>query len=199
MFVPVSGNQQTRPNVVASWTDDDLASPVSAVELAVYLGLIDDDASGAPQEAMLEGLLLAATQAVIDFTNVEVVQRSWTAKWDRYPERNVPYGGLAPIAALGAWWVTLPRWPVVSVDSVSADSWTAHLQTGRVELTGPETPLVIEYQAGYDQAPAWAKEAIKLIAAYLYDHRGECDASDAITKSGAKALLWPRRRFVGGL
>jgi len=200
MFVPVSGNQQTRPNVVASWTDDDLTSPVTAVELAVYLGLIDDEnASGAPQEGMLNGLLLAATQAVIDFTNVEIVQRDWTVKYDRYPDRNVPFGGLAPIIPLFAWWVDLPKWPVVSVNSVTAEEWTADVPTGRVEVSGSEHPLVIEFTAGYNPAPAWATEAIKMIAAYLYEHRGACDATDAVTNSGAKALLRPRRRIVGGL
>ena len=32
-----------------------------------------------------------------------------------------------------------------------------------------------------------------MLAAYLYEHRGQCDAGDAISKSGAASLLNPYR------
>lgn len=196
----VSGNQLSRPNVVASWTDDELESPVDAEELAQFLGLMNDGDTVVPQQAMLDGLLLAATQAVIDYTQREILPRSWNYRADRYPEREAAYSGLAPMASLRSWWVDLPACPVISVESANADEWEADPRTGRVFLK--ETigdPVEIEYTAGYATPPAWALQAIKQVAAYLYEHRGECDAGDAVQQSGALSLLRAHRRIVGGL
>jgi hypothetical protein len=39
--------------------------------------------------------------------------------------------------------------------------------------------------------PTAIKTAIMMIAAFMYEHRGQCDANDAIKKSGAANLLRP--------
>jgi uncharacterized phiE125 gp8 family phage protein len=56
--------------------------------------------------------------------------------------------------------------------------------------------LVIEYTAGYgDKAqdvPFGIRQAILMTAAYLYEHRGDCESGEsAIMQSGAGAALIP--------
>jgi hypothetical protein len=53
--------------------------------------------------------------------------------------------------------------------------------------------LEIAYTAGMETIPAAIKYGIMQVATYLYDHRGDCDADDAIRKSGAANLLKPYR------
>ena len=63
-------------------------------------------------------------------------------------------------------------------------TWPIHLQ--------PINSIEIVYVAGYGASaadvPSPLITAIKMMAAYLYEHRGQCDVHDAYRKSGAAAL-----------
>jgi len=114
---------------------------------------------------------------------------------------------------------SLARWPLVSVASVSffdeedvatvADvtsyytSKTSRPPTVslRQGFTWP-TPsyrvadaVVIEYTVGFGAAatsvPDAIKNGIKTLAAFQYEHRGECDAEEALLRSGAVEFLKP--------
>lgn len=207
LSVGASGNNQTQPNEIASWTDDDLESPVTALEFAVYLGLMQEPEPQVPpapdpdppQKKMLESILIAATQAVIDYTSRDLKPRTWNYKADRYPDLRQSSTGLAPLVRLQAWWVTMPMAPVISFDSVNATEWEGDPRTGRVFVSGLTAPLEITYTAGYATVPEWARQSILAIGAYIFEHRGECDALDAIEHSIAKMLLRAQKRYVGGL
>lgn len=200
------GNYAQRPNEIINWTDDPLMTPVTALQLAEYLGLIFEDCGHEsatspgqtiPQEQTLDLMVLAATQAIIDYTGYDSSVRAWHYRADRYPERRPGLGGLAPMPALGQWWVTLPVKPIVSIENVTADDWEADEILGRVFIPGRyERPLTIDYKAGFAELPAWYEQATLEIAGYLFEHRGGCDVGDAIAQTGAKMLLRPYRRVT---
>lgn len=112
----------------------------------------------------------------------------------------------------------LPKYPLVSVNSVkvydedSNESTVNIAQTfdvdaiqrpGRMSLkVGAAWPvalrasnaIVIEYTAGYGSAstdvPAPLRRAVKVLAAYLFSHRGDgCDPVEAMRMSGAAAVV----------
>lgn len=189
-----SGNQTTQPNVIQSWTNDPIVSPVTKAELADFIAVDDTD-------PLLEGLLIAATDAVMKFTNVELMRRTWHWVADRYPERQPAFLGLGTSPAASAWWITLPAWPLVSVESVTADDFEFETHSSRLFVDQPEYPLAVEYTAGYEaeDVPGVFKHAIMQIAAFMYEHRGDCDAEQAGRRSGAFGILAPHKRYVGGL
>lgn len=112
--------------------------------------------------------------------------------------------------------IELPRWPLQSLTSITffddedngtvvpaatyyVDTATrpgrAVLRYGEVWPTvvlRPAAGIVAEFVAGYGDAaadvPEPLKEAVRLMVAFLFEHRGACDAPSAYTKSGAKTL-----------
>jgi uncharacterized phiE125 gp8 family phage protein len=110
--------------------------------------------------------------------------------------------------------VELTRWPLISVDGVNTydtdDTATAanvsttfqvdtYSKPGRMGLKfGQSWPIALRrinaievtYTAGYGGAsdvPATLRQAILKLAAFEFDHAGECSASDAYALSGARA------------
>lgn len=114
----------------------------------------------------------------------------------------------------------LPRYPLQSVDSVTvydeasnptsvtvADTFDVdtYRTPGRITLKSGKTwpvalrasnAIIIVYTSGYGNAstdvPAGLRRAIKQMAAYLYQNRGDgcgCDTSQAFTDSGAASIL----------
>lgn len=113
--------------------------------------------------------------------------------------------------------VELPRYPLITVDTVTvydeasnatavtiADTFNIDITflRGRMTLqSGATWPVAlrandaisIAYTAGYGAdattVPAPLKRAVRNMAAYMYEHRGDCNTEDAFMKSGAKAIL----------
>lgn len=114
--------------------------------------------------------------------------------------------------------VDLPRYPVGSVTSVTVydDASIAtsvdvaavfdvdtYQRPGRIRLKSgqawpvalrPTNAIEVVYVAGYgagaDAVPSPLKRAIKLMASYMFQHRGDgCDATEAMGLSGAAAIL----------
>jgi hypothetical protein len=136
--------------------------------------------------------------------------------WDgtREAHADVIYGGNRQNYAS----VVLPRYPLVTVDTVIvypetgvgstvtiADVFDVDTQSLRGRMTikrGAAWPIAlrannaieIAYTAGYGSTatavPAPLKRAIRQMAAYMYEHRGDgCEPKDAYTHSGAKSVL----------
>src|SRR5690625_4787334 len=185
-----SGNQRTQPNWITNRTSDELVAAVTVSELAEYLGVGDAD-------TMLEGVALVVSDSVAKYTKLELCKRSCGYRADSYPERQSGFTAIGSIPALGAWWVDLPASPVIDVTSVTAHDYS--FDDGRVFISGPEAPLVIEYVAGYEEAPAALKQAVLMLASFLYEHRGACDVDEAGKRSGAFALAQGHKRYAGGL
>jgi hypothetical protein len=195
----VSGNQRLRPNYQSNKPQDVLLSPVSPSELADFLSL-----EFCSDTELLTGYLLAATQACLDYTNIEMLERQWVLKMDRNPERQAGYLGVGLMHAYAAWWVQLPVYPVQSIDSVkvAGESVTARSidldsRPARVEVD-ESGAIEITYTAGHASIQDINPQlllGIKMLAGYLYDHRGACDVGEAVKASGA-AMMWGNSRMV---
>lgn len=112
--------------------------------------------------------------------------------------------------------IQLSRYPLISVDTVTtydeADNDTAVVVANLFNIDTASTPgrmmlkhgqtwpiasrgfaaVEIEYTAGFGDTagavPPTLRDAILTLAAYYYNHRGECDMKEAWQKSGASAL-----------
>lgn len=163
----------------------DTLSPVSVQELEKFLD-VDNDPT-------LEDLLSVATDTVISFLNVDLLPRQWkyTQNLRRTP-LTVDYKRF-PVRDWG--WVELPYTALVSVDSVEVDGTAVEYlvddesQPARVYPQVFGDQLVITYTAGANHVPATVKTGIKMLAGYLYEHAGACDVTEALSKSGAEAVL----------
>ena len=186
--------------------------PVSEAELADLLRL--DDYT----DPILRILLQTATSAASSFTGRAFLNQEFVIQWDGYPGYGTETGGIDMLRRVPAEWVELPyAAPLVSVDSVSFVDIdndetiiplnelvvdTIH-EPGRFKfrrglpVLRNDTRFIVEYTAGYgenpEDVPFGIRHAILQAAGYMYEHRGECEAGSAITKSGAAATLMPFR------
>lgn len=113
--------------------------------------------------------------------------------------------------------IFIPRFPLVTIDSITvyneasvatsvsvASTFDVDTQQmpGRIALKFGQTwpiasrainAIEIVYTAGYGETqndvPATLQRAVLSFAAYLYDHRGECDLAEAYKKSGAESFV----------
>jgi hypothetical protein len=146
------------------------------------------------------------TQTWEQFYDIVSQHEEW---WD-----GVREGSVHDLACLpGA--LVLGRWPLVSVTSVKfydvEDAPTTadvlsyfvdkHTRPPSIALRQGflwpsisyrvRNAAVVEFVAGFstdsdpDDVPEVLKSGIKALAAYQYEHRGECEAEEAIRKSGA--------------
>ena len=195
------------------------SEPVSLMEMKRYLR-IDDNSD----DIVLSDQIMEARRFIEDQIGLAFISQSWRMALDRWPA-----GG-------EAWWdgvremsitelyrsnvlqsVTLPRWPLVSITSVTTydeDSNATAITVanvfdvdvyrtpGRITLKRGQTwpvalrannAIEIVYVAGYANAaaiPMTMKRAVRQLAAFMYNHRGDdCDASQAFSDSGAASLV----------
>ena len=188
------GNQSLRPNKSSNTTADPLVSPVTPSELADFLGLDYTPAD----DALLNAHLLAACGWYIAHTNNELLQRSWSLKFDRYPSQGESFGGLSPVNANLKSWIDIPLYPVTVIDSVTVDgdaeTVTSDLDSKppRVFFTSYGLNIDINYTAGYPTAadiPENVIMGLMMMAGYLYEHRGACEIGNAAKESGAGSLF----------
>ena len=199
----MTGFYASTPNFVSITPVTPLTAAATAAELAEYLGLIADQSETPPNIAMLNGLLLAATQAVIDATGVQIVERDFACIYDYYPQTRPAFGGLAPLNSVPAPWINFGVYPVTVVTLVSVnlglvDSADYEFDAARIWFTTLVNGRIgLGITAG--AATEWGNAAVLAVAAYMYEHRGGCDAGDAVKQSSAWALIKGQRRFAGGL
>jgi hypothetical protein len=211
------GNQRLPSNWFSNTTSDQLTPPVSATALANWIGLGEPT----PEDVViLDGLIAAATQWFVDHCSHEVSApaREYLLQWDRIPERQAAFSGLGYNPSLGAYWVDLPRYPVIEVSEVTSnnevvdpqfytvdtDSRPCRLLITRNALGACQNiyPLKVTYSAGYAaaaQVPASITQGILMMCAYLYEHRGACDVGTAAVASGAQSLWGGNCLILGGL
>lgn len=193
--------------------------PVSLVDIKAMVGIADDDttfddmldalvrvATDYVEEQTGAALLTQTWRLSLD--NLPSNRNEW---WDGTRELPVTY-----LDGIGRF-IELPRWPVQSVTSVTlyddeddatvVDSAIYYVDTdrrpGRIALRRDEIwPTVVlraangvqvVFVAGYGSDPCDVPgplvQAIKMMAAFLFEHRGECDVGDAATRSGAALML----------
>jgi uncharacterized phiE125 gp8 family phage protein len=193
--------------------------PVSLLELKRYLR-IDDNSD----DVFLADQLMEARRYIEEQIGLAFLTQSWRLAIDQWPA-----GG-------EAWWdgvremsiselyrtgviqtLTLPRWPLQSITSVTVydeDSTATSINVantfdvdvyqtpGRMTLKRGQTwpvalrannAIEIVYVAGYTSAstvPITMKRAVRQLAGFMYSHRGDdCTASDAYQESGAANIM----------
>lgn len=184
-------SQRNQLNAVSNRTSDPLVSPVTAQELADFIY--------ADVDPVMDGLLLAACQEYINLTHNELLQRNYVMKFARPQEYSRSVGGISPVYAHVKDFLSLGVWPVDSITSMTADSddvladvdFDGAMKPARIYIEKFYRDIEVGYLAGYatsDEIPANALLGIKMMAAYLYEHRGSCSVTDASRQSGAYAL-----------
>lgn len=192
--------------------------PVAPFTLRQYLRETDE---GLPEDEAVS-LIEVARQWIEEQTGIAMVSQSWRLSLDRWPNGAEPWwdgvrqGSITELRG-NPGWVTLPKWPLQSITSVTvydeAGTSTAvtvasvfdvdtYQHPGRISVkSGQVWPIAerdinaiqIIYVAGYGAAasavPATMKRAVMQLAAYLHQHRGDgCDIGDAYAASGAATL-----------
>lgn len=185
---------------------ENLTLPVTATDMAAYLGLATP--LSVADTSLLEGLLKTACGMVTTLTNREFLARQYSMTVDKFGH-GPRMCGINPVYPAWDGSLSLPFAPVVSVESVVAidadneeteltadeDYYVdADLEPGKVRLEYIPSMLKmrIEFTAGYADEydiPAEMILAVKMLTAWLYEHRGECDANNALSLSGARSVL----------
>jgi hypothetical protein len=169
----------------------DTVSPVTTADLAAFIGVPSDD-------VLLSGFLVAATDAVIRYINQDLLERDWVGV---VPVPQAVRFQLSPYLDQPTTF-ELPYTALIAVSSVTGNNnialdYTIESERRPSKITVHNwdflSEIVIEYSAGMPVVPVAIKTAIMMLAAFLYEHRGACDADDGIKKSGAVMLLRPYR------
>lgn len=193
------------------------SEPVTPQELLLHLRT---DATEFPNAA---AFITDARQEIENRSGLAFITQTWKLALDRWPTGGeawwdgVREGSIAELYGNAQRSISLPRWPLASITSVTTydeDSNSTSVTVanvfdvdtyrypGRISLKRGQTwpialrasnAIEIVYVAGFTSAasvPSPMKRAIKQLAAYLYSHRGdECDPAEAYVKSGAESLL----------
>lgn len=169
--------------------------------------------------ATLAELIQVATELAEDYTGAVFQTQSWEVYYDAVGTNaegwdGVRDGAISEFAGFAKAF-ELPKWPLQSVEIITfrADSGAevavntntyiydnttlpgrVSLRYGSVwpQILGRELAMVkVEFTAGYGaNLPAKVKMAIKRLALFMYEHRGDGDTTkDPVAASGALVLL----------
>lgn len=194
-----------------AYTNDPLVSPVDNQALADWLRLDDDT------DPLLPVMLTTATQAVIDYLQRDLLPRNWVLVHEEWPTVSPTrrYSDITFDFTCFMREIELPYAGAISVDTVTTygdvttefrvlDSLPSKVKFHyQAKVYADDSPAItVAYTAGMGAAAADIPQAIKtailMIAAYMYEHRGQCDAETAIKDTGAATVLQPFR-VRGGL
>ena len=193
-----------------------LAEPVSATAVKDQLEL---DVADTSKDTQIELYITASRETVEEYSGLALITQTWKLTIDHWPNdrqqwwSGVRQGSIDELLQSGrASQVFLPRYPLQTVVAINADDvavtvaevFTVDTQQkpGRLVVKRSATwPTVldnangidIEYTAGYgasaSDVPAALRLAIIQMAAYMFEHRGDCDTSSAMKMSGAQSMV----------
>lgn len=184
-------------------TTDQTVSPVDVLDALAFLSL------PGTQDPLLQAMLGAATDAVINYIGFDLLTREWVlTHWDWPTYGTLAARNLGQPTGAYAREISLPYARNAEVTSVTiyGEAELTFTNRGRSIVLGgsgrggfnEDPALVVVYNAGFgtsdDDVPLAIKQAITMLAGWLYEHRGQCDAADGIVKSGAATLLTPWRK-----
>jgi uncharacterized phiE125 gp8 family phage protein len=183
-------------------TTDPLVPPVTAQELEDFAVIPASDPS-------VPGVLLSATSAVFRFLGYDLIAREWVLTlwdWPQFGANTYPNLSRRP-NTLGRE-IALPYGNVLSVESVDiyGDELTNFIRRDRAIILpiglareeykeNADPAIVVKYTAGFGatsaDVPGEIRQGVLMVAAFLYEHRGHCDALDLVKRSGAAEMLQP--------
>lgn len=181
----------------------DAQAIVTAQELSDWLSLDN------PSDPLLSPMAQAATSALIEWLEMELITRERELTLEHWPKVGTDtYPSVSPNDFLYELRVDLPfshtAATLNSVDSFGVDvSADVELMQGKpfkmvfddiYQTDTNEAAIIARYETGFgtiDDVPEQLKTAVKMLAAYMYEHRGACDVTDAIKTSGAAMFAQP--------
>jgi hypothetical protein len=189
-------------NDYTSKPDGIITPVVSNSEIANWLVLDSSDPT-------LSGLALMATAHVINFLQLELVNRSRVLTYQDWPyigteqhpslsrpdayfkrEIELPYANLNEITDVMVYGEPETDYTIIRA---TTDRLYFNQIPTRSSITAPA--LVVEYIAGFgdsvDDVPDPIRQGVLMLGAFLYEHKGACDAMEAMKRSGAESLLYP--------
>lgn len=166
----------------------DTVSPATPSELAELLDVTDP---------ILGPMLQAATDAAEAWLNSAIVEREFKAYWANFPGYFVQAGISPNLRTAGDCYVELPYTRLLALNSVEVqgEPFTAYelrrTNPARIYAYPQTGDLEITYTAGWAPAdvPGAIKQGVLMAAAFLYEHRGSCDADGALMRSGGADLM----------
>lgn len=147
----------------------------------------------------------SATDAVIEYLQLELVDRAREVVYSQWPTSGTPACGLSPCNDQYDMTAILPYAGLQEVIKVELfgdeiteyqvkQSTPSQIRFNAIPAHGIANydAIKIEYIAGFGvvaDVPSGIKLAVRNLAAYLYDQRGACGMDDALNMSGAKEVL----------
>ena len=182
---------------------DPVTPIVSDEELAEWLNGVD------PSDPLLPVMCSAATDAIIEYLQLEIVNRAREVVYTDWPEVGTQTRGLSPTNNYHDADIILPYAGLQAVTRVeiygqeiteyqikAATPSQIRFNIGTITGATGQDAIRIEYIAGVGELcdiPKGIQVAALNLAAFMYDTRGGCHADDALSQSGAKMMLKPYR------
>jgi uncharacterized phiE125 gp8 family phage protein len=179
---------------------------IPAVDVATFADRLKltSDSEYLSEEALLNALLLTASQFACNYLNRTLI----TATWLRQFSSDDKYTGSLTRLNRGINKYYLPYSPVNKINSIKLISGEISTEPEEIAITEylfdnvsepavviiPEIPtglerIQIEYEAGYGDTPESIPEVIKQgilqHASFMFAFRGDCSAEDSAKQSGA--------------
>lgn len=174
--------------------------PVLLGELKAQLRI-----DGNEENPALAGFIVSARTILENYTGLALVSRGVEITLDEFPTEGHPLP-VRPISSIeGIQIITSAgssvSWGADNYYLVPGISPSLHLHSGRQWPVPGQKKGAIRIQAtagfgeNWNTVPADLQQALLLLAAYLYTHRGDDTAGNAMTASGAASLLKPYREY----
>lgn len=186
-----------------------LSAPNEPLQPAVTDQQVQDFLALDGFDPIATALALAATEVAINYLQRELVTRERTVTYQDWPFTGSKSIGISPSCVEYDGRIELPyAAPLDAVSSVTVygenqldyavmKTQPAAVETNQLPRDDSSQPAIeVVYTAGYGaqaDVPAVIQSAILMMTAYMYEHRGACDADNAMQQSGAAMMLQPYR------
>ncbi|MEO1494290.1 MAG: head-tail connector protein [Pseudomonadota bacterium] len=178
-------------------------NPVPLREFAEHLRLAHGFEDDTAQDALLEVYLRSATTVIERRLSCALIRRTYelrVAHWDRYGYLTLPVGPVSEIAS-----IRFERPGMVT--SLAPEEWYVKPGETRQKLTGPKNTAlrdiphgalaVLTFEAGYGETwndvPDDLRQAVMVMAAHNYEHRGNDATITTTIPPAVRAILTPRQ------
>lgn len=176
-------------------------NPAASIQDLIQLLKLETNEEYNQEIDYLNSVLFGASEYAVNYLGRSLITQIWIRQYTI----EMPYTGLAvETKRLPVFYLTFP--PVEKINLVVIRRGDEDITTTDYRSDLVSEPAVIElkrglvngdkvyieYEAGYGDThysvPESIRRGILQHAAYLYNHRGDCDAEEAAVKSGAKDI-----------
>jgi hypothetical protein len=158
-----------------------LSAPVSPVSAADFVQYAKLAAIPTGETALIESLLLSATELGENYTSRAFSVQTYRAEWEQA-------GGT----------IELPVWPVQSVQSVTVDGEPVASELYANDLViNSIGRVVVNFTAGYTVAPSHLRTGVLKMALTAYENREDLfDGSATVLAYNAKTYFSTSKRII---